>query len=293
MVEAANDLEGKVLLVTGGTDGIGKAAAHALAKRRATLVLVGRDPEKTARVAGELRAASGQRADSARVETITADLTRLADVRAAAERFRATHDRLDVLVNNAGAMFDRTLRSADGHELTFALNHLAYFQLTVALLDVLEKTPGARVVSTASGAHRRGRIDLEDIAAGNKDRLGFLRYSDSKLANILFTRELARRLAGTGVVATCFHPGFIASSFGHNTHGVTRAITTLLQKLRALTPEQGADTLVWLATSTDAAARESGGYFVDRKRTIPRPQAQDDAMAARLWELSERLCAAR
>jgi NAD(P)-dependent dehydrogenase (short-subunit alcohol dehydrogenase family) len=288
MAEAASDLGGKVFLMTGGTDGIGKAAAHALAKRRATLVLVGRDPEKTARVAGELKTASG----NDRIETITADLARLADVRAAAERFRATHDRLDVLVNNAGAMFDRALRSADGYELTFALNHLAYFQLTVALLDVLKKTPGARVVSTASGAHRRGRIDIDDIAAGDKPRLGFLRYGDSKLANILFTRELARQLAGTGVVATCFHPGFIASAFGHNTQGVTRAVTMLLQKLRALTPEQGADTLVWLATSPDAAARESGAYFVDRKRTIPRPQGQDDAMAARLWELSERLCAA-
>jgi NAD(P)-dependent dehydrogenase (short-subunit alcohol dehydrogenase family) len=289
MTEDARDLEGRVFLMTGGTEGIGKAAAHALAKRGATLVLIGRDPEKTTRVVAELKAASGNE----RIETIIADLSRLADVRAAAERFRAGHDRLDVLVNNAGAMFDQALRSADGYELTFALNHLAYFQLTAALLDLLKKTPGARVVSTASNAHRRGQIDLDDIAAGNKSRLGFLRYSDSKLANILFTRELARRLAGTGVVATCFHPGFIASAFGHNTHGVTRAITMLLQKLRALTPEQGADTLVWLATSPDPAARESGGYFVERKRVSGTARAQDDAMAARLWELSERLCAAR
>ncbi|MGK3979620.1 SDR family NAD(P)-dependent oxidoreductase [Sorangium sp. So ce118] len=180
-----------------------KAAALEFARRGATLVIVGRSKEKSERVVSELAAASG----NDRIELLLGDLSRLADVRAVADAFRAKHDRLDVLVNNAGAFFNECRLSADGIEMTFALNHVAYFLLTTRLLDLLQKTHGARVISTSSGGHRVGKVDLATIAKRD-GRAGMRAYGDSKLANILFTRELARHLAGSGATANCYHPGF-------------------------------------------------------------------------------------
>lgn len=277
------DLEGKVFLVTGATEGIGKAAALDFAKRGATLALVGRNKEKSERVVAEIKAASG----NDRIDLLLGDMSKIADARAVADAFRAKHDRLDVLVNNAGAMFLDHKLSDDGIEMTFALNHVGYFVLTTRLLDLLEKTPGARVVSTSSGIHHRGKMDLATIVKRD-GKAGFPAYSDSKLANVLFTRELARRLAPSGVTANCLHPGFVHSGFGKNTPGFFSFLFNVASSLAGRTPEKGAETLIWLATSADAGAY-NGEYFFDRKVAKTSRLAKDDALAKGLWELSEKL----
>jgi retinol dehydrogenase-12 len=282
MNATTKDLEGKVLLVTGATEGIGKAAAHELACRGATLVLVGRSADKGERVVQEIRARSG----NDRIELLLGDLSRIADVRAVADQLRARHDRLDVLVNNAGALFLAYQTSADGLEMTFALNHMAYFVLTTALLDLLRKTPGSRVVSTSSGAHHTARLDLATVAR-RKGSAGMGAYADSKLANILFTRELARRL-GEGSTANCFHPGFVRSAFGSNNGTVAAWLIARGASIFARTPEKGAETLVWAATSAEAG-QYRGEYFHDCKPARVAKRGKDDALAQGLWRLSEEL----
>jgi NAD(P)-dependent dehydrogenase (short-subunit alcohol dehydrogenase family) len=279
------DLNGKVFLVTGATEGIGKAAARAFARRGATVVLVGRNPAKTAQVQAEIQAKMG----NGPVETVVGDLSLMAETRRVAAEFKARHDRLDVLVNNAGAVFDSRQMTAEGIELTFALNHLGYFLLTHELRPLLEQTPGARVVSTSSGAHRMGNFDFDDLVKREKVYGGFQVYGDSKLANILFTRELARRLQPSGVVANCFHPGVVDTGFARNGRGLTYWMVKTSYWLIARTPEKGAETLIWLATSPEAAVR-TGGYFYNRREARIRKEGRDDALAARLWTLSERLC---
>jgi retinol dehydrogenase 12 len=279
------DLIGKVFLLTGATEGIGKAAAHAFARRGATLVVVGRTPGKTARVKEEIVAAGGP----GPVETIVGDLSLLAEIRRVAAEFKARHDRLDVLVNNAGAVFDRQQVTAEGIEMTFALNHLSYFLLTHEVRGLLEKTPGARVVSTSSAAHRMGNFDFDDLVKREKAYGGFHVYGASKLCNILFTRELARRLEPAGVTANCFHPGMVRTGFALNGRGFTYLMVKTSYWLIARTPEKGAETLVWLAASPEAAAK-SGDYYSNCRVARTSKMARDDAMAARLWSLSERIC---
>lgn len=280
----ASDLKGKLFLVTGGTEGIGKAACRDFARRGATLVLVGRNREKTQAVAEELR---GLGAES--VETLIGDMSIIAEIRRVAAEFKAKHDRIDVLINNAGAVFADHKLSADGFEMTFALNHVGYFVFTTELLSLLEKTPGARVVSTSSNAHYQGKLDLDAIAKRPSGAAGFMVYCDSKLANVVFTRELAKRLQGTDVAVSSFHPGFVATAFGHNNAGLIGAGTKLLQKLFARTPEKGAETLIYLATSPDAA-NAKGEYYFDEKVKKPNKRALDDALATRFWTFSEELC---
>lgn len=282
----ARPLEGKSILLTGATEGIGKAAAVELARRGASLTIVGRNPEKTERVARELEDAGG-----ARPEVLLGDLSRLADIRAVAAAFRQKHDRLDVLANNAGGLYQTHQLSADGFEMTFALNHLSYFLLTRELLELLRKTPGARIVSTSSHAHFRGKPDVEDWARRPSGRAGFDVYGATKLANILFTRELSRRLQGTGVTANCFHPGFVATGFGMNNGPIARFVIGAAMALVARTPEKGAETLVYLAASPDCAA-VTGEYWMDCKTARRSRHAMDDALAARLWSLSEEACGA-
>lgn len=279
-------MDNKVVLLTGGTEGIGKAAAIAIARAGATLVLVGRNPEKTARVVAEVGAASGNPS----VRSILADLSTRAGVRAAAAAFRAQHDRLDVLINNAGGLFLDHALTEDGLERTFALNHLSYFLLTVSLLDLLRATPGARVVNTSSGAHQGGRLNLDTVATRPDGAAGWMAYADSKLANVLFTRELARRLTGTGVTVNAFHPGWVSTGFALNNQGFVAGIIGWAAPLLARTPEKGAETLVWLATSPDAAAH-TGAYLKDRRPIRVSARGQDDALAGGLWALSERLTA--
>jgi len=280
----AKDLAGKVFLVTGATEGIGKAAALDFAKRGATLALAARSREKGERVVAWLKTESGNE----QIELLLADLSRMADVRALAEAFRAKYDRLDVLVNNAGAVFADYSETPDGIETTFALNHVSYFLLTHLLRDVLAKTPGARVVSTASGAHRQGYLDLANVVVRKGKRAGFRAYGDSKLANILFTRELARRLDGTGVTATCFHPGFVESGFAQNNGGAFASLIKLGQRLMARSAEKGAETLIWLATSPDPG--QAGGYYHDMKIAKSSSRAKNDDLAKDLWTLSEKIC---
>lgn len=280
----AKDLAGKTFLVTGATDGLGKAAALDFARRGAAVTIVGRSREKSERVVAELAAGSG-----ASVELLLGDLSTLADVRRVAAEFKARHDRLDALVNNAGAIFAKRETTADGLERTFALNHLAYFLLTTELLDLLRRTPGSRVVSTSSGAHFTGRIDFDDIARRERGYSGWRAYGDSKLANILFTRELARRL-GEGHAVNCFHPGWVNSGFALNNEGLMAKIVGGVASVFARPPAKGAETAIWLATSPEAA-KLSGGYFMDLKAARTTALARDDALAARLWEFSERLVA--
>ena len=283
-----DDLAGKVMLVTGATDGIGKAAATELARRGATLTIVGRDQEKTAQVLAELRRESG----NANLDLLLCDLSRPADVRRAAELFKTKNDRLDVLVNNAGATFRKPTMGPDGIELTFALNHLGYFQLTTALLDLLRKTPGARVVSTSSSMQARGKLDLERTPTSLQGS-GLSAYATSKLANVLFTKELQRRLSGTTVTANCFEPGMVRTQFGGfgADQGLLLNVVYAVARPFARTPEEGADSLVWLATSPEAASFE-GEYVSKRRRATPQKQALDPKLAADLWTLSEKLCAA-
>ncbi len=277
-------LDGKVILLTGATEGIGKAAALALAGRGATLTLVGRDREKTERVVGELAAAS----KNPNLDFLIGDLSRPAEARAVAAEFKSRRDRLDVLVSNAGALFATHQLTPDGFERTFALNHLSYFVLARELIEMLAKTPGSRVVSTSSAAHRSGHLDLETIATRPSGRAGFPAYCDSKLCNILFTRELARRVADRGVTANCFHPGFVRSGFGLNNKGLLKAGVKIAGALFARTPEKGAETLVWLASSPEVA-QISGEYFADKKIARTTRLAKDDALAGKLWEFTEGL----
>ncbi|MBF3882645.1 SDR family oxidoreductase [Burkholderia pseudomallei] len=281
------DLIGKVFLVTGATDGIGKAAATAFAKRGATLTIVGRNKEKTEQVLAELKEISGNQ----NLNVLICDLSRMADVKRAAEEFKAKHDRLDVLVNNAGATFKKPTQGPDGFELTFALNHLAYFQLTTSLLDLIRTTPGARVVSTSSSMQARGKLDLKKTPT-SLEGSGPGAYATSKLANILFTKELQRRLEGTTATANCFEPGMVQTRFGGfgSDQGFLLNIVYALAKPFTSTPEQGADSLVWLATSPEAASLK-GAYVSKRRPAYPQKQALDANLAADLWTLSEKLCA--
>lgn len=281
------DLIGKVFLVTGATDGIGKAAATEFARRGATVTLIGRNQAKTEKVIAELKAATGNQ----QLDYILCDLSRLADVRKAAEAFKARRDRLDVLVNNAGATFKTTSLGPDGFELTFALNHLAHFELTTSLLDLIRGTPGARVISTSSGTQALGRLDIEKTPFAT-DVPGWRAYATSKLAAILFTKELQRKLAGSTATANCFEPGTVRTQFGGfgSDQGFLLNLVYTLAKPFSSTPEQGADSLVWLAASPEAAALR-GEYVSKRRPAKPSKQALDSDLARALWVRSEELCA--
>lgn len=279
----SENLKGKVCLITGATEGIGKAAALDLARRHVDLTIVGRNREKTERVVTELKAA-GQYDG---VHMLLGDLSKMSDIRAIAKSFSEKHDRLDILVNNAGAWFEKYALTEDGFEQTFALNHMSYFVLTTELLDLIRKTAGARVVSTSSDAHQGSRFDVHYVAKRNGSA-GFKAYADSKLANILFTVELAKRLSGTSAIANCFHPGFVRSAFGWNNGGLFKRTFELGQSLFARSAEKGAETLLWLATDPDAAGF-SGQYFYDMRVRRIRARGDDQDLARALWDVSENL----
>jgi NAD(P)-dependent dehydrogenase (short-subunit alcohol dehydrogenase family) len=269
------------VILTGATRGIGHAAALELARRGAELGVVGRDPERVRATAAETRAAGGD----APVHEHVADLARMDGVRRLGAELLEAYPRIDVLANNAGAMFTSRHQTADGFEQTFALNHLAPFLLTNLLLERLTASR-ARVVTTASDAHKGGLLDLDDLQSeGGRFRPGRV-YGTSKLCNILFTRELQRRQPG--IAANCFHPGVIRTGFGKNDGALVRIGLTLVGPfLRS--PESGAGSLVWLAL--DPAAGELRGEYVEKQRIVsPTAQAQDDRLAAELWERSEELC---
>jgi len=274
-------LTGKVCVVTGATSGIGLETVTALAAAGATVGLVGRD---RARGQAALEALGPDRRNA---RLFLGDLSSQREVRRLAAELLASWERLDVLVNNAGAVIGRKTWSEDGIELTFALNHLAPFLLTCLLLDRLKGTPGSRVVTVASRAHYYGSIDFGNLRGEEKGYQAQLAYGRSKLANILFTRELARRLEGSGPVANCMHPGVVATRFGQEGGALTRLSYKLLRPF-IRNAREGADTVIWLATAPEAG-RVSGEYFVDRRVAPTSRAARDPELARRLWGVSEQM----
>ena len=284
----AGDLQGRVCVLTGATQGIGRAAAESLLTTGVELVLVSRDLTRLQTLASDLRL----RAPEAKVGVVAGDLSRMLEVRRVGAEIRARHHKVDLLLNNAGAVFARREVTVEGLEKTFALNHLAYFLLTQELLPVLREAPAARVVNVASDAHRPARLDLDDLQYERTPYSAFGAYGRTKLMNILFTREQARRVEGSPITVNAMHPGFVRSGFGQNNPGFFGGIIALGQVLFARTPKRGARTLVWLATSPEVAG-VSGKYFVDEHEATPSAAARDDATAHRLWEESERLAGLR
>jgi NAD(P)-dependent dehydrogenase (short-subunit alcohol dehydrogenase family) len=282
VVEGA-DAGGKRVIITGATNGIGLAAAEALAAHGAKLAIVARSEVRAADAVARIKSAAGS---DAAVDVLIADLASQASVRRVAAEVLDRYPRVDVLVNNAGAVDTTRQVTEDGIERTWAVNHLAPFLLTNLLLERLRESAPARIVTTASDAHQGANIPFDDInAEGPYTGFGFRRYGETKLANILFTAELARRLQGTGVTANCFHPGLVDTGFNRNNGWLMRAAMTVIKPFMR-SPEKGAETLVWLVEAADVAD-VSGGYFVDRRRAAPSTAAQDGEAARRLWEVSE------
>ena len=274
-------MQGQVCVVTGATSGIGKAAAAALAQQGAEIIVVGRDPARAEATAAAIQAGG---APPPKVEI--ADLARLDQVRALAGRLNQNLDRIDVLINNAGLVLNERRVTPDGYEHVFAVNHLAPFLLTNLLQSKLTASVPARVVTVSSDAHTAARLNLDDPNLEH-GWSSWRSYSNSKLANILFTRELARRLDGTGVTANCLHPGVVRTGFGRDARPLMRVGITIARPFM-LSPERGADTIVYLASSPDVAAK-TGGYYVKREPREPSAAARDDGLARGLWETSERL----
>lgn len=276
-------MNGKTVVITGATSGIGQIAAEALARRGARIVMIARD-----RARGEATLARLQGQGSTPKHSVHyADLSLIAESKRVAQEIAAAEPRIDVLINNAGALFQRRETTEEGLERTFATNHVSYFVLTHFLRDRLLASPAARVVNTASHAHRGAQLNFADLQL-EKNYRGFRAYGRSKLCNILFTLELARRLSGTQVTANSLHPGFVNTRFGDN--GINGFGSLLFRGLKkfALSPEKGAETLIYLASSAEPAT-VSGAYFHKCRITAPSPQAQDHEAARRLWEETAKL----
>lgn len=279
-------MRGATALVTGGTDGIGLATATGLAGLGARVGIVGRDRARAERAAGTIRRAVG--ADPApEIDVFVADLSSQADVRRLAAEVLAAYPRLDVLVNNVGGYWAHRHTTADGLERTFALNHLAPYLLTRLLLDRLVESAPARVVTVSSGAQALGRIDLDDLQGEHHYR-GQRAYNQSKLANVLFTYELARRLEGTGVTANALHPGVVATGFGREDSGAWMGLLLPVVRPFLKTPAEGAATSVHLASSPDVAG-VSGRYFANGTARRSSRRSYDEQLARRLWEVSAEL----
>jgi NAD(P)-dependent dehydrogenase (short-subunit alcohol dehydrogenase family) len=275
-------LAGKYVLVTGATSGMGKVAARQLAERGATVVLAGRNAEKTRATVREIE----QRVQGSAVRSLVADLSSLAQVRTLAQAYRDAYPRLDVLIHNAGGMFGKRQLSADGLEMTFALNAFAPFLLTQLLLETLQASAPARIVAVASAQHAGKRVPFEDMT--HQERYKPLEvYAESKLILIMLTYALARRLEGTQITANALHPGVVATNFGKDAGGVWPALFTVLAPF-ALSPEQGARTAVHLASAPEVAS-VSGAYFVKSSPARSSEVSYDVAAQERLWTLSEQV----
>lgn len=275
-------MDGKVVLITGATSGIGKVTAKTMAGMGAEVVILGRDEGKGQQLLAEISNATARRD----AEFILCDMASLANVGKAASEFRSRYDRLDVLLDNAGGINGQRKVTTEGFEYTFGVNHLAHFVLTNLLLDELKASAPSRVVVTSSSAHAMGHMDFHDLMAERK--YGAMKvYSQSKLANTLFTFELARRLQGTEVMANCFHPGAIRSNFVRGMGGAASVMAPVVG-IFMHSPEEGAETQIYLASSPEAEGI-TGRYFVKKREKRPSDESLDVDIAKRLWEVSEEL----
>ncbi len=288
------DMRGRVVVITGATSGIGQVAAESLARMGARIIQVARDPLRGDAALKRLRECS-----PGATHTIHyADLSRLSEMKRVGSEIAAAEPRIDVLINNAGALFGSRQETEDGLERTFALNHMAYFVLTHGLRERLAASAPARIVNTASDAHESATLDFDDLQSVRAYKKGlwqwlryggpgFKVYGRSKLCNILFTRELARRLQGTGVTANCLHPGFVATRFGDESGGLISSGVRAAKRF-ALSPQEGSETLVYLASSPEVAG-VTGMYFHKCRPASPSRAAQDDLAAKRLWQETAKL----
>jgi len=273
-------MQGKTVVITGATSGIGEVAAIRLAEQGARIVFTARDRARAEDTMAKLKRANSN------VDHVMhmADLSTLAEMKRMGAEL-AREPQIDVLVNNAGALFNKRQETGDGLEMTFALNHMAYFVLTNMLLGSLKA--GARVVTVASNAHRGARLDFDDLQS-RCNYVGFPVYSRSKLCNILFNRELARRIVGSGITANALHPGFVATRFGDNSGGFMRTVLKVAKPIGAISPEEGARTIIYLASSPEVAG-VSGVYFYECKPATPTAEARNDDDAKQLWQISEQI----
>jgi NAD(P)-dependent dehydrogenase (short-subunit alcohol dehydrogenase family) len=270
-------MQNKTVIITGATSGIGEVAAIRLAEQGARIVFTARDKARADETLAKLKQANAKVDHAVHM----ADLSRLSEMKRVGAEL-AREPQIDVLVNNAGALFNKRQETEDGLEMTFALNHMAYFVITNLLLGKLK--PGARIITVASNAHRGARLDFDDLQS-RRGYTGFPVYSRSKLCNILFNRELARRISGSGVTANALHPGFVATRFGDNSGGLMRTVLKVAKPIGAISPEEGAQTIIYLA-SAPQVNNVSGEYFYECKPATPTAEARNDQDAKRLWELS-------
>lgn len=274
-------MRNKIILITGSTAGIGRATAEALAKQGHTIVISGRNPQKTAQVAEEIRKQTG----NPNIDYLIADLASLDAVREMAAAFLKRYDHLDVLVNNAGLVSQKRQISRDGYEMQFAVNHLAAFLLTNLLLDALKRSPAARIVNVSSIGHAQGQIHFDDLQFEGEYQPRQA-YYQTKLSNVLFAYALARRLKNTRVTANVLHPGIVKTTLSHDYMG--NPVFRFLEGLIAVSPEKGAQTSIYLAASPEVEG-VTGGYFIRKQQKRSAPHTFDEALQDRLWSVSEAL----
>ncbi len=278
-------MENLLVVVTGASDGIGFVCAQSLAARGAQVILVGRDEEKCADAVATIRKST----DNGKLSFDIADLSQVRDVRALAGRILDNHGHIDVLLNNAGGYYRQRQTTPEGLEYTFALNHMGYFVLTDLLLPALGRAKQGRIINVASGAHRRGTMNFEDLQ-GERAYAGWPTYCQSKLMNVMFTYALARRLTDTAITVNSLHPGFVRSNFGHNNPGFAGLVVRLSQILLAISPEAGAKTPLYLACAPELA-NSSGKYYEKSKAVTSSPESLDREAQERLWQISTELTA--
>jgi len=272
-------MNGKVCLVTGATDGIGKVSARVLAELGAKVIIVGRNPEKSAIVLAELRSISGNE----NIDLLMADLAVMQEVRDLAEQVISRYDRIDVLLNNAGGYFTKHEITSDGLEMTFALNHMSYFLLTNKLMELLKYSAPARIVNVSSDAHYGVDMEFENLN-GEQEYKAWKAYQKSKLANVLFTYELLKKVPGN-ITVNCLHPGFVATNFGHNNGGFFGPVLKIAQRISAIDPEEGAKTSIFLCSAPEVKG-VSGKYFYKCKPKTSSRESRNMDTGKRLWQIS-------
>jgi NAD(P)-dependent dehydrogenase (short-subunit alcohol dehydrogenase family) len=284
-------IEGKTCLITGSTSGIGKQIAIGLAKLKANVVLVGRKKARCEATLEEIRRNVSTDSNKNRISYLLADLSSQASIHQLANEFLATHESLDVLVNNAGVFLPKRFTTVDGIEYTFAVNHLAPFLVTNLLFEGIKASSPSRIITTSSVAHRGAHINFDDLQFERRRYNGLKAYSQSKLANILFTKELSRRSKGSGVTSNCFHPGGVRTNLVQSGPWYYRLIWAIVSPF-LVSPWRGADSAIYLASSSEVE-RISGKYFVKRKEVGLSDSADDYDAAVRLWKISEELTGIR